>query len=160
MPNFSATKPGKSRGPRLLTGDPGFGRNLKTARGNAKLTMEALAERVGVTKGLVSQFEAGQTMPSVSVLMKLADALGVSIDALLLGNGHKRASQPVLPGMGLDDRIAALPEGLREFVLLSLQRAEHAMRHVPAQFITPPTSANWSEFAAYLETLSALEVKK
>lgn len=138
---------------RLPTGEPGFGRNLRAARKKAELNQEALAKSCGVTKGLISQFEKGDTMPSVAVLMKIGATLKCGVDALLYGPGEQ-LRQTVFPGMAIDDRVNKLPEAMREFVIISLQKAESAVAHVPAQFLRPPTSESWPQFAAYLEALS------
>lgn len=149
------TKPRISSPARLPTGDPNFGRNLRAARKRLEMNQEDLAKKCGVTKGLISQFEKGDTMPSVPVLMKLGEQLKCGVDALLFGNHAFR--QATLPGMGLDDRVAKLPDAMREFVLLSLARAENAVGHVPAQFLSAPTSESWPQFAAYLAAISMVE---
>lgn len=152
----SPPKPRESR-PANRTGDPALGTNLRAIRERKKLSQERLAADVGVTKGLLSQFENGITMPSLPVLVRVANRLDVTTDAIIHGPGRAPLStQPVLPGHSLDDRIAALPEGLREFVLLSLKRAEKAARHIPEQFLVPPTSDNWQKFADYLEAISTI----
>jgi len=139
------------------TGDPALGGHLRTIRQRQKPTLDKLAADVGVTKGLLSQIETGVTMPSVPVLVRIAARLGASVDSIIHGPGHQPlSSQPTLPGHALDDRIAALPEGLREFVLLSLKRAEKAARHIPAEFLIPPTSESWQKFASYLDTISTI----
>lgn len=146
-------KPKKSSAARQSTGDPNLGKNIRDARKRAELNQEELAGACGVTKGLVSQIEKGDTMPSVPVLAKMGEILKCGVDALLHGHGAQLRQQ-VFPGMAIDDRVAKLPEAMREFVLLSLERAEKAVGHVPAQFLTPPTGENWAQFAAYLEALS------
>lgn len=149
----------KSSEARPASGDPVFGANLRAARLRAKKTQDRLADACGVSKGLISQYEKGLTAPSLSALRRMSSELGIPVDALLFGN-HQPTRQPVFEGMALDDRIRALPEALRESVLISLQRAEAAVRHLPANFITPPTSDNWAEFNAYLEALWVREEKK
>ncbi|MEV6398115.1 XRE family transcriptional regulator [Streptomyces sp. NPDC051907] len=58
-------------------------RNLKHWRGERGLTLDALAARAGVSRGMIIQIEQARTNPSVGTTVKLADALGVSIAALL-----------------------------------------------------------------------------
>lgn len=134
---------------------------MAARRKHLQLTQAALAQKAGhgLTKANISQYEQGSTMPPVPVLRAIGEALECGVDALLYGSTAARFQQHLLPGMALDDRINALPEGLREFVILSLKRAEHAMQHIPAQFIRPPTSDNWPQFAAYLEAISMLAPK-
>lgn len=60
-----------------------LGRNLKRCRGERGLTLDALAARSGVSRGMIIQIEQARTNPSVGTTVKLADALGVSIATLL-----------------------------------------------------------------------------
>lgn len=136
------------------TGDPVIGGYIKAARLRAKITQEALAKELGVSKGLIAQWELGQTMLTVPYLVKLGSSLKCGTDALL--NGARIGAQPTLPGMSIDDRIQALPEAMREFVILALQRAETAAKLVPSKFINAPTNENWPQFAAYLEAMSIM----
>lgn len=55
-------------------------RALRTARG---WSLDELAGRSGVSKGMVVQIEAARTNPSVGTLCRLADAFGVPIGRLL-----------------------------------------------------------------------------
>lgn len=59
-----------------------FGLRLKQARVRAKLSLEALAQKVDgiVTKQAISKYEKGQSMPSSAVLIALAKALDSSLD--------------------------------------------------------------------------------
>lgn len=59
-----------------------LGAVLSQRRRSRKLTQEALAERLGTTAQWVSEIERGGT-PSVEMLLKLADALGTSLPALM-----------------------------------------------------------------------------
>ncbi|MEV6105238.1 XRE family transcriptional regulator [Streptomyces sp. NPDC051940] len=58
-------------------------RNLKRWRQERGFTLEALAARAGVSRGMIIQIEQARTNPSIGTTVKLADALGVSITALL-----------------------------------------------------------------------------
>lgn len=55
-------------------------RGLRTARG---WSLDELAGRSGVSKGMVVQIEAARTNPSIGTLCRLADAFGVTIGRLL-----------------------------------------------------------------------------
>ncbi len=133
-----------------------MGARIKARRVALEMNQAELGKRVGIGKGMISAIETGRFMPSVTVLAELGKVLGCGADVLLYGAGEAATLQSVLPGMSLDDRINALPEGLREFVLLSLKRAEHAKARIPAQFLKPPTNENWPQFAAYLEAISLI----
>ncbi len=58
-------------------------RNLRRLRTERGLTLEALAARAGVSRGMLIQMEQARTNPSVGTVVKVGDALGVSISALL-----------------------------------------------------------------------------
>ncbi|MER5872644.1 XRE family transcriptional regulator [Streptomyces sp. NPDC002044] len=64
--------------------------NLKRWRGERGFTLDVLAARAGVSRGMIIQIEQARTNPSVGTTVRLADALGVSISALL---DHDRGPQ-------------------------------------------------------------------
>lgn len=59
-----------------------FAKRLKQARQKAGLSMEALADKMDnkVSKQTISKYEAGKTMAGSTILIKLAQALEVSVD--------------------------------------------------------------------------------
>lgn len=57
------------------------GQRLRAARIAAGIRPEALALSIGRSAHAVQAYELGRSLPSVSVLARLADALGQSIDA-------------------------------------------------------------------------------
>lgn len=61
----------------------GLGGRIRKVRGN--LTQKAFGEIIGVSVGAVSQYEAEIICPSESVLKKIADFGGVSLEWLLEG---------------------------------------------------------------------------
>ncbi|MBI3864172.1 MAG: helix-turn-helix transcriptional regulator [Planctomycetia bacterium] len=60
-----------------------FRESLKKLREIRNLTQSELGERAGIAAAAVSHFETGQRVPSLDSLVRLADALGVSVDELL-----------------------------------------------------------------------------
>lgn len=60
-----------------------FGVRLKTLREAKKLNQSQLAERMGVTKSMISAYENSIRMPSYGVLIRFAGLFGVSVDYLL-----------------------------------------------------------------------------
>ncbi|POX40677.1 transcriptional regulator [Streptomyces sp. Ru73] len=58
-------------------------RNVKHWRNDRGYTLDALAARAGVSRGMIIQIEQARTNPSVGTTVKIADALGVSITTLL-----------------------------------------------------------------------------
>jgi transcriptional regulator with XRE-family HTH domain len=58
-------------------------RNLKRLRNDRGHTLDVLAARSGVSRGMIVQIEQARTNPSVGTVVRLADALGVSVARLL-----------------------------------------------------------------------------
>lgn len=52
------------------------------------MTQADLAEKTGLKPAAINHFERGRREPSLKNLIKLADALGVTIDDLVRGNFH------------------------------------------------------------------------
>lgn len=150
----------KSSATRLPGGDPLLGANIRAARKRAQINQQQLGEACGVTKGLISQYEKGDTMPSVQIITKLGRFLGTGVDALLYDRIRERGKSNDGVPLSVDERTRRLPEALREFVLLSLTRAEGAQGHVPTQFLNAPNGDNWAEFAAYLEAIRVVDKLK
>lgn len=57
--------------------------NLKSLRELRGLTQAEVGARAGLAAAAVSHFETGQRAPSIESLVRLADALDVSVDVLL-----------------------------------------------------------------------------
>ena len=83
-----------------------FGAFVARLRKEKGLTQRQLAELVGVSDKAVSKWERGLSLPDISLLEPLADALGVTVAELLHG---ERLDAP-LPGV---QRYAHLPQGGR-----------------------------------------------
>lgn len=60
-----------------------LGQRLKDLRTGKRLTQLQVAERVGISKAMVSSYELSARQPSYDVLVKLATLFGVSTDYLL-----------------------------------------------------------------------------
>lgn len=58
-------------------------RNLASLRHARTLTQETLAKSAGVPRSTIANLESGEGNPSLAVLVKVANALGVPIDELL-----------------------------------------------------------------------------
>lgn len=77
---------------------------LKSARKRAGLTQRELGEAVGISAQAIAQWEQGQTAPSNSNALKVAQATGVSAQWLLFGplqEQHKNATIPPLCLVGV-----------------------------------------------------------
>ncbi|MDH6623300.1 transcriptional regulator with XRE-family HTH domain [Streptomyces sp. LBL] len=58
-------------------------RNVKRWRTDRNFTLDALAARAGVSRGMLIQIEQARTNPSLGTVVKIGDALGISITTLL-----------------------------------------------------------------------------
>ena len=59
---------------------------LKQARLDADLSQEAAAERIGVSRQTMSNWETGKSYPDIASVIALSDAYGVSLDSLMKGD--------------------------------------------------------------------------
>jgi len=67
-----------------------IGKAIRKLRTKAKLTQQQLAQSTGLAPGHIAQIETGVIRdPGLSVVAKLAGALGVSIDQLV---GEKKSA--------------------------------------------------------------------
>lgn len=113
---------------------PRVGDTLAELRRRQGLSLDELSRRAGVSKSMLSQIERAQANPTVAVVWRLANALGVAV-ADLLGNAAAPAAdtvtllpahaQPTLRGAdGLSELRILGPIGLAgrfEWYALSLQ---------------------------------------
>lgn len=62
-----------------------MGNSIYRLRRNFKLSQAELAEKCKVSQQFIQMVEQGKRTPSIGTAIKLADALGVTIDELLKG---------------------------------------------------------------------------
>lgn len=61
-----------------------FGKVLRAQRVNAKLSQQMLSVRAGLSPQYINSLEAGRHVPSMVTFVKLAIALGMQVDSLML----------------------------------------------------------------------------
>ena len=81
-------------------------RALRDARG---LTQLQVANRIGVSKAMVSAYETASKAPSIEVLIRLSRLFGVSVDYLVCVDAPK-----MIDVSGLDEEAIALLASLTE----------------------------------------------
>lgn len=90
-----------------------LGQELKRARTARGLTQNDLAERVGTEPETISRFERGATLPSLTRLLALAEALGEPV-GILLGAASPRGMDELedvrnsLAGLSAKDKKQAM----------------------------------------------------
>ena len=89
-----------------------FGNRLKNLRLRKHMTQSDLAERLGVTKSVISAYETGLRMPSYDILIKISRIFRVTTDYLL----------------GLESKQEIDVSGLTEDEIPPLTNLDKAMR--------------------------------
>lgn len=90
-----------------------FGITLKKLRLQEGLTQQQLADRLGVTKSVVSYYELQERYPSPEVLTKLASVFHVTTDFLL----------------GLERNLTLDLSGLEEEDIITVKRLVASLRN-------------------------------
>lgn len=62
-----------------------IGKFIAELRKEKNLTQVQLAHQLGVSDRTISKWETGRGMPDVSILKKLSETLGISVNELLCG---------------------------------------------------------------------------
>ena len=70
---------------------------VRKARHQAELTQQALADRMGVTRGAVANWECADAVPAARRMGRIAKVTGVSYEWLATGRGA------MLPELGFED---------------------------------------------------------
>ncbi|MFC4273646.1 helix-turn-helix domain-containing protein [Achromobacter aloeverae] len=68
-----------------------FGERVRLLREHARLTLEELAQRSGVSRAMLSKVERGEKSPTIGVASSIAKALGTSLTYLTNGEEAHRA---------------------------------------------------------------------
>ena len=66
-----------------------IGKFISESRKSKEITQEQLAEKLGVSKNVVSKWERGLNLPDASIMQELCDTLGISLNELFAGEHLK-----------------------------------------------------------------------
>ena len=83
-------------------------KRLSAVRKEHGLSLDALALKTGMTKGFLSLIERGLKVPSISTLLKLSQAYGISVSALL---DTARSQEPIYSLVRRSERRRYAREG-------------------------------------------------
>lgn len=117
----------------------GIGSRIKELRKGAKLTLEALGDRVGISNSALSLIENGKNTPSARTVKLIARELGASEQWILTGEGDPRAAgsdadlEAFIEARGCSEDVAQL---LRAFFTMTPAQREATVRFI--QQIAPP----------------------
>jgi transcriptional regulator with XRE-family HTH domain len=94
-----------------------FGNRLALVRKDRKVSQSELAIKAGIHNNVIGRYERGEATPSIEIAGKIAEALKVSLDYLVLGRSDLNVDQSLFEKML---SIQQLPEEDREHILYSL----------------------------------------
>jgi transcriptional regulator with XRE-family HTH domain len=113
---------------------------IRSLRRTRSLTLDELARTTGLSKGFLSRIERGEKAPSVATVMKLADALGVSV-AELFGEKVEDAAIHVVRADARSTVKSSPQKGSYTFAALS----KPGTRHKIESFVIYPSADFSSE---------------
>ncbi len=119
-----------------------LGSRIKRVRGEKHLTLKAVEAAAGISATHISEIERGRTSPTIGVLLRIADALGVDparfleeeeLDSVSAVRAEDRV-RVSLPGSGgiLEQLTTSIPAGRLQAVRLELNpgTSRHSAPHV------------------------------
>ena len=108
-----------------------LGKSINKLRTNANMSQEQFADLFGVSQQSVQKWETDAATPELSKLVSIAKYFGVSLDALILGNGNRiveelKSTKEIKPQyQNIEDTLGALEAakeiGCKRFVCTGSQ---------------------------------------
>ena len=106
-----------------------IGNNIAVLRKKKGITQEELANELGVSAQAVSKWENNSSCPDVSLLTKIADYFGVSVDALL------RAQEDDIVDLAEEKEDNVKPDDKKNIVIkVTQQNGKENIIKVPFKF--------------------------
>ena len=126
---------------------PQAGDRIKAIRGQRNWTQEKLAEAASISKSFLSDIENDKRNISSESALKIADALGISLDYLIRGETgeRERQRQPI----SIPPELSKLAEELElsySETLTLLEAHEAVVARRAAKLLQPPTVDEWRKF--------------
>lgn len=107
-----------------------IGNNIAALRKKKGITQEELANELGVSAQAVSKWENNSSCPDVSLLTKIADYFGVSVDALL------RTQEDDIVDLAEEKEDNAKPDDKKNIVIKIMQQnGKENVIKVPFKFV-------------------------
>lgn len=107
-----------------------IGNNIVVLRKKKGITQEELANELGVSAQAVSKWENNSSCPDVSLLTKIADYFGVSVDALL------RAQEEDIVDLAEEKEDNVKPDDKKNIVIKIMQQnGKENVIKVPFKFV-------------------------
>lgn len=94
-----------------------LGHNLRKNRVEAALSQDELAELCGCCGSYIGKIENGKALPSLEMIVKIANVLNTTVDTLLMGAPQKTETAMM---RDMEERISRLPTAVRKEACQSL----------------------------------------
>ncbi|MFA6891230.1 MAG: XRE family transcriptional regulator [Sphaerochaetaceae bacterium] len=103
---------------------PKVGQNILKIRSRKKLTLNALSERSGISKGMLSQIESEKANPTVATVWKIARGLNVSLNDVLEESAEEQKLFSVNPAGNENNTIETTENGVTIHILSPMSMVE------------------------------------
>ena len=91
-----------------------LGQHITTLRKDKKLSQSELGKKAGTSGDLIGRYERDEVKPSIDVIIRIADALNVSID-YLVGKTTFELNQDMLKRF---QEVSSLPENAKKQIYM------------------------------------------
>lgn len=108
-----------------------FPKRLVTTRKTQGFTQQTLADAVGMHVNQIKKYEAGTAQPTLSALIKLAQTLHVSLDALVFEEGERGPDEDLRLQF---EAVSRMPEEEKKIIKALLEGM--IMKHQTKQMVS------------------------
>jgi transcriptional regulator with XRE-family HTH domain len=123
---------------------------IKSIRKEKNLTLQDIADRAGVTKGLISQIENSRTIPSLLVLIQIIKALEVDLDLFFNDLGAHANAVPILVQRKADyERFEKEPSSGYEYFRIFTKKVKQSTIDIVLLEIQPGSSRDFVQTEAF-----------
>jgi transcriptional regulator with XRE-family HTH domain len=123
---------------------------IKSIRKEKNLTLQDIADRAGVTKGLISQIENSRTIPSLLVLIQIIKALEVDFDLFFNDLGAHANAVPILVQRKSDyGRFEKEPSSGYEYFRIFTKKVKQSTIDIVLLEIQPGSSRDFVQTEAF-----------
>jgi len=133
---------------------PTAGDRIKDYRKDLGWTLDKLAEKTKLSKGFLSDIEGNKRNPSTENVVKIANAMGASLDYLLRGEQAKPAYSREAVQIPSTLSIFAEQRGLTYSETLTLLETYNSViARRSNESIKPPTVEDWSRLHTAIQSV-------
>jgi len=123
---------------------------IKSIRKEKNLTLQDIADRAGVTKGLISQIENSRTIPSLLVLIQIIKALEVDLDLFFNDlSAHSAASSILVQRKSDYERFEKEPSSGYEYFRIFTKKVKQSTIDFVLLEIQPGSSRDFVQTEAF-----------